>query len=80
MSLHLPRMTGLALACVVLCSASSLTNAPILKEGAPTRNLDVSQSLSPADFDVCQNPFVFRESEKTNVLGEGVYPLQIAGR
>lgn len=83
MSLHLPRMTGLALSCVVLCSASSLSNARILKEGAPVRNLDVSQSLSPADFDVCQNPFVFRESEKTNVLkallGEGVNPLQVAG-
>ena len=84
MSLHLPRMAGLALSCVVLCSASNLTNARILKEGAPVRNLNVSQSLSPADFDVCQNPFVFRESEKTNVLkallGEGVHPLQIAGR
>jgi len=80
MSLHLPRIAGLALSCVVLCSASSLSNARILKEGAPVRNLDVSQSLSPADFNVCQNPFVFRESEKTNVLGEGVYPLQIAGR
>ena len=84
MSLHLPRMTGLALSCVVLCSASSLSNARILKEGAPVRNLDVSQSLSPADYDVCQNPFVFLESEKTNVLkallGEGVNPLQVAGR
>lgn len=84
MSLHLPRMTGLALSCVVLCSASSLSNAQILKDGVPTRNLDVSQSISPADFDVCQNPFVFRESEKTNVLkallGEGVNPLQVAGR
>jgi len=84
MSLHLPRMTGLALSCVVLCSASSLSNARILKEGAPVRNLDVSQSLSPADFNVCQNPFVFRESEKTNVLkallGKGVNPLQVAGR
>lgn len=68
MSLHLPRMTGLAVACVVLCSASSLTNARILKEGTPTRNLDVLQSLSAADFDVCQNPFVFRESEKTVVV------------
>ena len=84
MSLHLPRMAGLALSCVVLCSASNLTNARILKEGAPTRNLDVSQSISPSDFDVCQNPFVFRESEKTNVLkallGKGVNPLQVAGR
>ena len=84
MSLHLPRMTGLALSCVVLCSASSLSNARILKEGAPTRNLDVSQSISPDRFDVCQNPFMFRESEKTNVLkallGEAVNPLQIAGR
>ncbi len=84
MSLHLPRIAGLALSCVVLCSASSLSNARILKEGVPTRNLDVSQSISPADFDVCQNPFVFRESEKTNVLkallGEGVNPLQIAVR
>lgn len=83
MSLHLPRMTGLALSCVVLCSASSLSNAQILKDGVPTRNLDVSQSISPADFDVCQNPFVFRESEKTNVLkallGEGVNPLHVAG-
>ena len=83
MSLHLPRMTGLALSCVVLCSASSLSNARILKEGVPTRNLDVSQSISPSDFDVCQNPFVFRESEKTNVLkallGEGVNPLHVAG-
>ena len=82
MSLHLPRIAGLALSCVVLCSASSLSNARILKEGAPVRNLDVSQSLSPADFDVCQNPFVFRESEMTNVLkallGEGVYPLHVA--
>ena len=84
MSLHHPRMAGLALSCVVLCSASSLTSARILKEGAPMRNLDVSQSLSPADFDVCQNPFVFLEYEKTNVLkallGEGVYSPQIAGR
>ena len=84
MSLHLPRIAGLALACVVLCSASSLTNARILKEGAPVRNLDVSQSLSPDRFDVCQNPFMFRESEKTNVLkallGEAVNPLQFAGR
>ena len=83
MSLHLSRMTGLALSCVVLCSASSLTNARILKEGTSTRNLDVLQSLSPADFDVCQNPFVFRESEKTNVLkallGEAVSPLHVAG-
>lgn len=83
MSIRLPRMAGLAVACVVLCSASSLTSR-ILKEGAPVRNLDVSQSLSPADFDVCQNPFMFRESEKTNVLkallGEAVNPLQIAGR
>ena len=83
MSLHLPRMTGLALSCVVLCSASSLSNARILKEGAPTRNLDVSQSLSPDRFDVCQNPFMFRESEKTNVLkallGEAVNPLHVAG-
>ena len=84
MSLHLPRMAGLAVACVVLCSASSLTNARVLKEGVPTRNLDVSQSISPDRFDVCQNPFMFRESEKTNVLkallGEAVNPLQIAGR
>ena len=84
MSLHLPRMAGLAVACVVLCSASSLTNARVLKEGAPVRNLDVSQSISPDRFDVCQNPFMFRESEKTNVLkallGEAVNPLQIAGR
>lgn len=84
MSLHLPRMAGLALSCVVLCSASNLTNARILKEGAPTRNLDVSQSISPDRFDVCQNPFMFRESEKPNVLkallGEAVNPLQIAGR
>lgn len=84
MSVRLPRMTGLAVACVVLCSASNLTNARILKEGAPTRNLDDSQPISPDRFDVCQNPFMFRESEKTNVLktllGEAVYPLQIAGR
>ena len=84
MSLHLSRMTGLAVACVVLCSASSLTSARILKEGAPVRNLDVSQPISPARFDVCQNPFMFTESEKTNVLkallGEAVNPLQIAGR
>ncbi len=83
MRLHLSRMAGLALSCVVLCSASSLSNARILKEGAPTRNLDVSQSRPPADFDVCQNPFVFRESEKTNVLkallGEAVNPLHVAG-
>lgn len=75
MSVRLPRMTGLAVACVVLCSASNLTNARIL---------DVSQSLSPVDFDVCQNPFVFRESEMTNVLkallGEALNPLQVAGR
>lgn len=84
MSLHLPRMAGLALSCVVLCSASSLSNARIQKEGAPVRNLDVTQSISLDRFDVCQNPFMFRESEKTNVLkallGEGVNLLQIAGR
>ena len=83
MSLHLSRMAGLAVACVVFCSASSVTNARVLKEGAPMRNLDDSQSISPARFDVCQNPFMFREAEKTNVLkallGEAVNPLQIAG-
>ena len=45
---------------------------------------DILRGATAADFDVCQNPFVFRESEKTNVLkallGEGVHPLQIAGR
>ena len=84
MNLHLPRMAGLAVACVVLCSASSLSNSRIQKEGAPTRNLDDSQPISPDRFDVCQNPFMFRESEKTNVLkallGEAVNPLQIAVR
>lgn len=80
----IPRMARLAVACVVVFSVTSTTNARLLTHSAPMRNLDAWQSLPSLDLNVCADPLVMQESEKTNVLkallGEDVQPLQVAGR
>jgi hypothetical protein len=76
------RAMRLAVACVAVFSINSPTNAELSADHAPTRNLDVWQGPPSLDLAVCANPFVFPESDKTNVLkallGEGNASVQVA--
>lgn len=78
------RMTRLAVACVAVFSVTSTTNARLLNHSASMANLDHWKGLPSLDLAVCADPLVMQESEKTNVLkallGEGVEPMQVAGR
>lgn len=81
---ELSRAARLAVACVAVFSITSPTNAGPPADHAPARNLDMWKGLPPLDLAVCSNPFVFPESDKTNVLkallGEDNGAVQLATR
>lgn len=81
---QLSRAARLVVACVVVFSITSPTNAGLPADHAATRNLNVWQGLPVLDLAVCTNPFAFPESDKTNVLkallGEDNGTAQLATR
>ncbi|WP_044423301.1 hypothetical protein [Pseudomonas syringae group genomosp. 3] len=81
---HLSLATRLAVACVAVFSVNSPTNAKLSADHVPTRIVSSWQGLPSLDLAVCANPFVFPESDKTNVLkallGEDDATVRVASR